>query len=112
MPAPPTSARAASTTIKEGSIISYYSERMEEVIVGEQGDLTQGEKALLEYPRGSSGASWRRQLERKGGSPLNAKTVLRLLSNPKMRRVVIRLLKSPTVRQIIISQVKRRMRHR
>src|SRR5918992_4603323 len=32
----------------EGSVISYYSERIEEVIVAEQGDLTEDEKALLE----------------------------------------------------------------
>ena len=32
----------------EGSVISYYSERIEEVIVAEQGGLTEGEKALLE----------------------------------------------------------------
>ena len=32
----------------EGSVVSYYSERMEEVIVAEQGDLTEDEKALLE----------------------------------------------------------------
>ena len=47
-----------------------------------------------------------------GGSPLNAKTVLKLLSNPKVRRIAMRLLKSPAVRRIIISQVKRRLRHR
>jgi hypothetical protein len=28
----------------EGSVISYYSERIEEVIVAEQSDLTKGEK--------------------------------------------------------------------
>ena len=44
--------------------------------------------------------------------PLNAKTILKLLSNPKVRRMGIRLLKSPIVRRIIITQVKRRMRHR
>ena len=32
----------------EGSVVSYYSERIEEVIVAEQGDLTEDEKALLE----------------------------------------------------------------
>ncbi len=32
----------------EGSVISYYSERIEEIIAAEQGDLTEDEKALLE----------------------------------------------------------------
>src|SRR5215212_784239 len=32
----------------EGAVIAYYSDRIEEVIVAEQGDLTKGEKALLE----------------------------------------------------------------
>ncbi len=64
------------------------------------------------FPFGNSDANWRRPLKRKGGAPLNAKTILKLLSNPKMRRMLIRLLKSRTVRRIIISQVKRRMRHR
>lgn len=32
----------------EGSVVAYYSERIEEIIVAEQGDLTEGEKALLE----------------------------------------------------------------
>ena len=32
----------------EGSVVAYYSDRMEEVIAAEQGDLTEGEKALLD----------------------------------------------------------------
>jgi DNA topoisomerase IB len=32
----------------EGSVISYYSERIEEILVAEQGDLTEDENALLE----------------------------------------------------------------
>ena len=32
----------------EGSVIAFYGEKIEEVIVAEQGDLTEGEKALLE----------------------------------------------------------------
>jgi DNA topoisomerase I len=32
----------------EGSVIAYYGEQIEEVIAAEQGDLTEGEKALLE----------------------------------------------------------------
>jgi hypothetical protein len=32
----------------EGSVIAYYGEKLEEVIVAEQEDLTEGEKALLE----------------------------------------------------------------
>ena len=32
----------------EGAVITYYSERIEEVIAAEQGDLTQEEQALLE----------------------------------------------------------------
>lgn len=32
----------------EGSVISYYSDRIEEIIVAEQGDLTEEEQALLE----------------------------------------------------------------
>ncbi len=32
----------------EGSVIAYYGERLEEIIAAEQGDLTEGEKALLE----------------------------------------------------------------
>ena len=32
----------------EGSVIAYYGEKLEEVIVAEQEDLTEGERALLE----------------------------------------------------------------
>jgi DNA topoisomerase I len=32
----------------EGSVIAYYGEQIEEVIAAEQGDLTEGEKALLD----------------------------------------------------------------
>lgn len=32
----------------EGSVIAYYGERIEEVIAAEQGDLTEGERALLD----------------------------------------------------------------
>jgi DNA topoisomerase-1 len=32
----------------EGSVIAYYSDRMEEIIAAEQGDLTEEEQALLE----------------------------------------------------------------
>ena len=32
----------------EGSVIAYYGEKIEELIVAEQEDLTEGEKALLE----------------------------------------------------------------
>jgi DNA topoisomerase I len=32
----------------EGSVIAYYGERLDEVIAAEQGDLTEGERALLE----------------------------------------------------------------
>src|SRR5215212_3626018 len=32
----------------EGSVIAYYGEQLEEIIAAEQGDLTEGEKALLE----------------------------------------------------------------
>ncbi len=32
----------------EGSVIAYYGEQLEEVIAAEQGDLTEGERALLE----------------------------------------------------------------
>jgi DNA topoisomerase I len=32
----------------EGSVVAYHGERLEEVIAAEQGDLTEGEKALLE----------------------------------------------------------------
>jgi len=32
----------------EGSVVAYYGEHIEEVIAAEQGDLTEGEKALLD----------------------------------------------------------------
>lgn len=32
----------------EGSVVAYYAERIEEVIVAEQGDLTEEERALLD----------------------------------------------------------------
>ena len=32
----------------EGSVVAYSGEHLEEVIAAEQGDLTEGEKALLE----------------------------------------------------------------
>ena len=43
---------------------------------------------------------------------MNARTVLKLLSNPRVRRVAIRLLKSPTVRRVIVRLVLRRLRRR
>ena len=52
----------------EGSVISYYSERIEEVIVTEQGGLAEGEKALLESLQRKLRRDWRRPLERKGGA--------------------------------------------
>ena len=44
----------------EGSVVAYYSERIEEIIVAEQGELTEGEKALLELLQ----KKLRRELER------------------------------------------------
>ncbi|MCA1687006.1 MAG: hypothetical protein LC714_00015 [Actinobacteria bacterium] len=32
----------------EGSVVAYYGELVEEIIAAEQGDLTEGEQALLE----------------------------------------------------------------
>jgi DNA topoisomerase I len=32
----------------EGAVVAYYSDRIEEIILAEQGELTEGEKALLE----------------------------------------------------------------
>ena len=52
----------------EGFVISYYSERIEEVIVAEQGGLTEGEKALLESLQRKLRCDWRRPLKRKGGA--------------------------------------------
>jgi len=52
----------------EGSVISYFSELTEEVIVAEQGGLTEGEKALLELLQRKLRRDWRRPLERKGGA--------------------------------------------
>ena len=49
----------------EGSVISYYSERIEEVIVAEQGGLIKGEKALLESLQRKLRCHGRRPLERK-----------------------------------------------
>ncbi len=46
----------------EGSVISYYSERIEEVIVAEQGGLTEGEKALLESLQRKLRCDWTRPL--------------------------------------------------
>ena len=44
----------------EGAVIAYYSDRIEEVIVAEQGDLTEGEKALLDLLK----KKLRRELEK------------------------------------------------
>jgi DNA topoisomerase-1 len=44
----------------EGSVVAYYGERIEEVIAAEQGDLTEGEKALLELLK----MKLRRELEK------------------------------------------------
>ena len=44
----------------EGSVIAYYGEQIEEVIAAEQGDLTEGEKALLDLLN----RKLRRELER------------------------------------------------
>ncbi len=44
----------------EGAVIAYYSEHIEEVIVAEQGDLTEDEKALLELLK----RKLRRELEK------------------------------------------------
>ncbi|CAA9443908.1 MAG: hypothetical protein AVDCRST_MAG28-786 [uncultured Rubrobacteraceae bacterium] len=44
----------------EGSVVAYYGERIEELIVAEQGDLTEGEKALLELLK----KKLRRELEK------------------------------------------------
>ena len=52
----------------EGFVISYFSERIEEVVVAEQGGLTEGEKALLELLQRKLRRDWRRPLERKGGA--------------------------------------------
>jgi hypothetical protein len=32
----------------EGSVVAYHAEHLEEVIAAEQGDLTDGERALLD----------------------------------------------------------------
>ncbi len=40
-------------------MIAYYGERIEEVIVAEQGDLTEEERALLDLLRNNA-VSWRR----------------------------------------------------
>ena len=32
----------------EGSVVAYYAEHLDEVIAAEQGDLTEGERALLD----------------------------------------------------------------
>jgi hypothetical protein len=44
-------------------MIAYYGERIEEVIVAEQGELTEEERALLDLLRGSFAASWRKPPE-------------------------------------------------
>jgi DNA topoisomerase I len=44
----------------EGSVIAYYGEQIEEIIAAEQGDLTEGEKALLDLLN----RKLRRELER------------------------------------------------
>ena len=44
----------------EGSVIAYYGEQIEEVIAAEQGDLTEGERALLDLLN----RKLRRELER------------------------------------------------
>jgi len=44
----------------EGAVIAYYSDRIEEIIIAEQGDLTEGEKALLDLLK----KKLRRELEK------------------------------------------------
>ncbi len=44
----------------KGSVVAYYSDRIEEIIVAEQGELTEGEEALLELLQ----KKLRRELER------------------------------------------------
>jgi hypothetical protein len=44
----------------EGAVVTYYSDRIEEIILAEQGELTEGEKALLELLK----KKLRRELEK------------------------------------------------
>ena len=43
---------------------------------------------------------------------MNARTIMKLLGNRRVRRGIIRLLKNPTVRRVIIRQVTRRLGRR
>jgi hypothetical protein len=44
----------------EGAVVAYYTDRIEEIILAEQGELNEGEKALLELLK----KKLRRELER------------------------------------------------
>ena len=48
------------TPLDGGSVITYYSDRIEEIILAEQGELTEGEKPLLELLK----KKLRRELEK------------------------------------------------
>ncbi len=96
-------------------MVAYYSDRIEEIIVAEQGELTEGEEALLEVLQ----KKLRRELasrvenDQPGGTPLNKKNlVLKLLKNPTVRRTLINLLKNRHVRSMIFKQVTRRLGRR
>jgi hypothetical protein len=43
---------------------------------------------------------------------LNARTIMKLLGNRRVRQGTIKLLKNPTVRRVVISQIKRRLGRR
>lgn len=54
----------------------------------------------------------RRVAQKRGGPPLNARTIMKLLGNRRVRQGTIKLLKNPTVRRVVISQIKRRLGRR
>ncbi|HVF02656.1 MAG TPA: hypothetical protein VNA27_15140 [Rubrobacteraceae bacterium] len=43
---------------------------------------------------------------------MNARTIMKLLGNRRVRQGIIKLLKNPTVRRVITSQIKRRLGRR
>jgi hypothetical protein len=93
-------------------VVAFHAEYLDEVIVAEQGDLTEGEGG----PPGSAaqGATPRSQRSRirayKEERQIVKKAIaIKLLKSKSARRVAIKALQNKKVRRIVINQAKRRV---
>lgn len=77
-----------------GGVISCYGDHIEEA------PLARWRRPPEEWPR------------REVGPPLNARTIIKLLGNRKVRQGVVKLLKNPTIRRMVIKQITRRLGRR